>query len=195
MYDSWWPHRGNWGLASLGEVKKRRVTYYVATVATVAERATFVRSEPLTEAEISLHRPDLPFAAVQCPRLSWAAEAPESAEAFARSRPSAGCPAAEVLGASEVYLFPFGPKGGERAGVRVKADNGTSFSWEELVWKALVVQAPGVRDGASAQGVGIYRSGLNRGIPAYYLWGSRSRLHDQIASSVGPRTIAEGAHR
>lgn len=183
MYDSWWPHLCNWGLASLGEVKKRRVNYYVATAATVLEKATFVRSEPLTEAEISLHRPGLPFAAVQCQVLSWPAEAPGSARAFARSWRSAGGPETEELGASEVYLFPFGPKGGERAGVRVKADNGTSFSWDELAWKASVVQAPFVRAGASAQGVGIYRSGLNRGVPAYYLWGSQSRLHGQIASS------------
>jgi len=184
MYDTWWPHLGNWGLANLGAVKKRRVNYYVVTASTVVERATFVRSEPLTEAEISLHRPDLPFAAMQCQALSWPAEAWGTAEASARDWRSAGCPEAEALGASEVYLLPFGPRGGERAGVRVKADNGTSFSWDELLWKASVVQAPFVRAGASAQGVGIYRSGLNRGIPAYYLWGSQSQLHDQIASSV-----------
>jgi hypothetical protein len=184
MYDTWWPHLGNWGLANLGEVKKRRVNYYVATASTVAEKATFIRSEPLTEAEISLHRPDLPFAVAQCQPVSWPVEAPGSAEASARGWRSAGCPEAKALGVAEVYLFPFGPRGGERAGVRVKADNGTSFSWDELAWKACVVQAPFVRAGASAQGIGIYRSGLNRGIPAYYLWGSQSRLHDQIASSA-----------
>jgi hypothetical protein len=182
MYDTWWPHVGNWGLANLDEVKKRRVNYSVVTTSTVAEKATFVRSEPLTEAEISLHRPDLPFAVAQCQVLSWPGEAPESAEASARGWRSAGCPEAEALRASQLYLLPFGPRGGERAGVRVKADNGTSFSWDELVRKSSVVQAPFVRAGASAQGVGIYRSGLNRGIPAYYLWGSQSLLHDQIAS-------------
>lgn len=49
MYDAWWPHLGNWGLANLGEVKRRRVNYYVATASTLADKATFVRSEPLTE--------------------------------------------------------------------------------------------------------------------------------------------------
>ena len=183
MYDAWWPHLDNWGLANLGEAKKRRINYYVVTTSTLVEKAAFVGSEPLTEAEISLHRPDLPFAAVQCKTLSWPAEAPGSAEAFARSWRSAGCPAGTLV-ASEVYLFPFGPKGGERAGVRVKADNGTSFSSDELVWKASVAQAPFIRTGAPVQGVGIYRSGLNRGIPAYYLWGSQSRMHDHIAAWV-----------
>jgi hypothetical protein len=187
MYDSWWPHLGTWGLANLGEVKRRRVNYYVATASTVAQKATFVRSEPLTAAEISLYRPDLPFAVAQCPVLSWLAEAPGSSEAAARGWRSAGCPEAKALGASAVYLFPFGPRGGQRAGVRVKADNGTSFSGDELVWKASLVQAPFVRAAASVQGVGIHRSGLNRGIPAYYLWGSQSRLHDHIASFMHRR--------
>ena len=88
--------------------------------------------------------------------------------------------------ASEAYLQPFGPKGGGRTSVRVKADNGTSFRWDELVWKASVLQAPFIRAGASAQGVGIYRSGLNRGIPAYYLWGAQSQTHNEIAYHAHP---------
>ncbi len=52
--------------------------------------------------------------------------------------------------------MPFGPRGGERAGVRVKADNGTSFDWDELVWKACAVQAPFIHAGASTPGIGIY---------------------------------------
>jgi hypothetical protein len=175
MYDSWWPHSGAWGLANLDWVKKRRINYYVVPSPTLAEKAMFVRSEPLTEAEVALHRPDLQFAAVQCQTLTWPAEVPGSAEAFARSWRSAGCPEANTLMTPEVYLFPFGPKGGERAGTRVKADNGTSFSADELAWKACVIQAPFVKAGGSVQGVGIYRCGLNRGIPAYYLWGSQRR--------------------
>ncbi|WP_346537416.1 hypothetical protein [Micromonospora sp. DPT] len=182
MYDTWWPHLGNWGLAKLGEIKKRRVSYYVATASTLAEKAIYVRSEPLTDAELALHRPDLPFSVGQCHVLSWPAEAPESTEASAKGWRATGCPEPEALGVSEVYLLPFGPKGGERAGVRVKAENGTAFRWDELVWKASVIQAPFIRAGASVQGIGIYRSGLNRGVPAYYLWGLQSRLHDQIAS-------------
>lgn len=158
MYDSWWPHRGEWGVANLDWVKKRRINYHVVTASTLAEKATFVRSEPLTEAEIALHRPHLPFATGQCQTLSWPAEAAKSAEAFARSWRSAGCREAETLTAPEVYLFPFGPKGGERAGTRVKADNGTSFGPDELAWKASVIQAPFVRADASVQGIGIYRA-------------------------------------
>jgi hypothetical protein len=184
MYDSWWPDLGDWGLADLAQAKRGRVSYSVATAATVAEKSTFVRSAPLTDAESSLYRPDLPFASVQSTDLSWPAQAPESAESFASRWPADSGRGTDVLASPEVYLFAFGPKGGERGGVLVKADNGASFRGDELVWKATVVQAPFVRAGASAHGIGIYRSGLNRGIPAYYLWGARSRLHDQIASAA-----------
>ena len=182
MYDPWWPHLGNWGLANLGEVKKRRVNYFVVTASTLAQKAMLIRSEPLTEAETSLPRPALPFAAMQCQELSWPAEVSGSAEASARRWRSAGCPEAEALIASQVYLQPFGPKGGERTGVRVKAGNGTSFGWDELFWKASILQAPFIRASASAHGVGIYRSGLNRGIPSYYLCGAQSLMQDEIAS-------------
>jgi hypothetical protein len=84
------------------------------------------------------------------------------------------------LNASEIYLYPFGPKGGHKAGVRVQADNGTAFTIEELIWKAAAVQAPWIGEVVPVQGVGIYRSGLQRGIPAYYLWGHESRLHSHL---------------
>ncbi|BCB81928.1 hypothetical protein GCM10022251_51890 [Phytohabitans flavus] len=175
MYDTWWPHIDGWGLADLGEVRKRRITYYVVPASTLAEKATYLRAEPLTEAEQALHRPDLPFAAARSDALSWPEEAPASIEASAKG------PGPEALEVPEVYLHPFGPRGGERAGVRVKAENGTAFTRDELVWRASVIQAPLIRAGASVQGIGIYRSGLNRGVPAFYLWGSQSRLDDQIA--------------
>ncbi|MEU8301393.1 hypothetical protein AB0C04_29410 [Micromonospora sp. NPDC048909] len=81
----------------------------------------------MTDAEMAFQRPDLPFAVAQSEVLSWPAEAPGSIEASARRWRSAGCPRAETLAASELYLYPFGPRGGERAGVRVKADNRDSF--------------------------------------------------------------------
>lgn len=69
--------------------------------------------------------------------------------------------------------MPFGPRGGERAGVRVKADNGTSFDWDELVWKACAVQAPFIRAGASTPGIGIYPVRPEPGYPFLLLVGVR----------------------
>ena len=136
MYDAWWPHLDNWGLADVQEIRKQRISYYVTTAATLAEKATHVRLDPLTSDELAIHRPDLPFAFGQCAAISWPSEVPGTTARLAENWRTAGCPNAAMLQASEVYLAPFGPKGGVKAGVRVKAANGTAFTVEELIWKA-----------------------------------------------------------
>jgi hypothetical protein len=73
--------------------------------------------------------------------------------------------------ATEVYLSPFGPKGATKGGVRVLADNGVAFTAEELMRKAAKIQATATGKATSLLGVGIYRLGLNRLVPSFWLWG------------------------
>ncbi|WP_406081291.1 hypothetical protein [Micromonospora sp. NBC_00858] len=176
MYDAWWSHLGNWGLADPQKVKQGRVSYYVVHSSVLAEKATFVRSEPLTADERAVHRPDLPFAVAQSARLSWPAEVSQTPAWAAEFCATTGRLEGAGLQTPEVYLCPFGPKGGSKAGVRVRADNGTSFTAEELIRKAATIQAPNVGDAVPVHGVGIYRLGLQRGVPAFYLWGVESRM-------------------
>jgi hypothetical protein len=171
MYDAWLPHRDGWGLADLGAVKRQRVSYYVATASTVLEKATYLRSDPLSADERAVHRPDLPFAAVQDAAISWSSD---NAGRLTEAR--------SELNAARLYLLPFGPGGGTKAGVQVAADNGSSFTAEELFRKAQAAQARHINEAMPVAGVGIYRSGLQRGVPAFYLWGSVSRLHEQVAA-------------
>jgi hypothetical protein len=171
MYDAWWPHLDGWGLQDLKAIMRQRITYYVATVSTVLEKATYLWSEPLSADERAVHRPDLPFTALQNQATTWS-DPPDRL----------GEQAAAELKASGLYLFPFGPGGGTKAGIRVTADDGSSFSADELIRKAQTVQARHLTDAAPVAGVGIYRSGLQRGLPAYYLWGAESRMHEHIAA-------------
>jgi hypothetical protein len=179
MYDAWWPHLGNWGLADVQLLRKKRIGYYVALTATLAEHASYVRLDPLTDHEAAIHRPDLPFAIGQCVAISWPSEVPGTAAEFAEDWRAAGCPDGGMVRAPDVYLYPFGPDGEvwAAAGARVQAANGTVFPVEELLFKAAAVQAPFISGTAPTQGIGIYRDGLYRGIPAYYLGGFESRLH------------------
>ncbi len=179
MYDTWWPHLRRWGLADMQLTRKDRLGYYVALTSTLAEHASYVRLEPLTDDEAAIHRPDLPFALGQCAAISWPSKVPGRAAEFAQDWRAAACPDAATVAAPEVYLYPFGPDGGiwAVAGARVQAANGTAFTIEELLFKAAAIQAPLLGDTAPTQGVGIYRDGLHRGLPAYYLWGFQSRLH------------------
>ena len=179
MYDAWWPHLGAWGLADVRRIRRQRIAYYAALTSTLAERASYVRLDPLADEEVAIHRPDLPLAAGQCAAISWPSTAPGTAAEFAEDWRAAGCPDGAMLRAPEVYLYPFGPDGEvwNAAGSRVRAANGGTFTAEELLFEAAAIQAPFISGTAPIRGMGIYRHGLFRGIPSYYLGGSESRLH------------------
>lgn len=163
MYDAWWPDLDGWGLADLDAIRRKRISYYVATVPTLLEKATRLRSDPLSADERAVHRPDLPFIAAQDPAITWAGDAETRSP----------------LKAPAIYLLPFGPGRGTKPGVRVVADNGSSFTAEELFVKAKAAQTRYLGDPLPVTGVGIYRSGLQRGLPAFYLWGAVSRVHER----------------
>ncbi|GAA2350257.1 hypothetical protein GCM10010170_039680 [Dactylosporangium salmoneum] len=165
MYDCWWPHLDGWALADLEATKRQRISYYVTTVPTVVDKGIYLRSDPLSDDERALHRPDLPFTAVQDPDQHWSASAVTPVQGGSR------------LLVTALYLFPFGPAGGTKPGLRVAADNGSFITTNELLRKAHAVQTKHLSTATTVDGVGIYRSGLQRGLPAFYLWGAESRLH------------------
>ena len=174
MSDAWWSHRGN-GLADLVEVQRGARNYYVTLVSTVLEKAEYLWTQPLSLAGLALHRPDLPFAIGQNASASWSPdETTAAAQAWNASDGEV------VIAVAQVYLSPFGSQGGHKRAVRVRAENGSSFTTGELIRKAAVVQAPHIKNERPTAGVGVYRSGLIRGIPSYYVWGAESRLHQYV---------------
>ncbi|GAA0535725.1 hypothetical protein GCM10010172_16250 [Paractinoplanes ferrugineus] len=167
MYDSWWPHLSNWGLADLSESRRGIVNYYVTTSSVVAMKASYLREAPISPEEASLHRPDLPFAVMREQRLTWPVQASEIS-AFSGSFPADQ----HVLSAPEVYLSPFGPKGGLKKGIRISAEDKTGFTAQELMRKAADLQVAHSGRVGAVVGVGIYRLGLCWGRPAFYLRGA-----------------------
>jgi hypothetical protein len=172
MYDAWWPHLASWGMADLAYVRRGTWNYYATLVSTVLDKAVYVRKEPMSPTEVMLHRPDLPFAIGQNGAGSWSSD-PTTATPEAPN----GHGTDVVIAVAQVYLTPFGPNGGTKSPVAVDADNGSAFTVDELMRKAAAIQTPHIKDERPTSGVGLYRAGLKRGIPSYYLWGAVSRLH------------------
>ena len=67
MYDVWWPHKEAWGMARL----LGGVTCYRLRRDYVEANARYIRTDPLSEAELRVHRPELPFAVAQRKEISW----------------------------------------------------------------------------------------------------------------------------
>jgi len=176
MYDCWLPHRSAWSMADLSEIRRQTITYYIITASGLSAKADHLRDEPLTADEEALHRPDLPFGAVRRHGLSWPS-GKGGMTTFAADFPVDTV----AVDAPEIYLSPFGPKGGSQRHVRIGADDRIRFTAGELIREAAHVQAPHLGPDTIVEGVGIYRSGLHRGRPSFYLWGAMSRFESHLA--------------
>ncbi|HTX97476.1 MAG TPA: hypothetical protein VME67_23160 [Mycobacterium sp.] len=67
-------HQPAWGLADLEAIKRKRIVYYVTKMSTLVAKATYLRSDPLSDNELAVHRPDLPFAPVRDSAISWSSD-------------------------------------------------------------------------------------------------------------------------
>jgi hypothetical protein len=174
MYDCWWPHIPGWGIDSLN----RTISYYRLPTSLLLSKGKYLRTEAYTEAELSIHRPDLPLAFARFAGLEWPAECPATPEEFPNS--SLACPDDQsiqtCLDAAKIYLEPFGPKGSCKPGVMIEAENRARFTVNEILWHAARLQSPFLREVKMTSGIGIYRSGIRRKLPSYYIWGSKSRM-------------------
>ena len=176
MYGAWYPHENAWS----SDVHKA-MAYYRLPTPLLLERSTYLRTEPYTDAEFKRHRPDLPLSVAKHPDLAWTPEPPPDVASIEEAldgkvhEGSAKSPSPALV-TPAIMLEPFGPKGSQRRGVLVEASDGKAFTEAELLWHAWCIQAPFVRSPAQTKGIGIYRSGLQRGLPSYYVWGSTSRL-------------------
>lgn len=174
MYDCWWPHIPGWGIDSLN----RTLSYYRIGTSLLLSKGKYLRTEEYTEAELAIHRPDLPFSFARSADLEWPTFCPATPEefpndSFSRANDQRSQP---YLNASKIYLQPFGPKGSSKSGVLIEAESSAGFTVTEALWHAARLQSPFLREIRGTTGVGIYRSGIQRKLPSYYIWGSKSRM-------------------
>jgi hypothetical protein len=168
MYDTWWPHKDAWAMSKL----LGAFSYYRLSRTYFEAHSRYVRTDPLSEQELKIHRPDLPFAFAQRSNNSWY----EPRSDFDMVAPNLLPNAQPVLRSPAVFLSPFGPRDSTKPAVLVHADNGSYFTEAELLRQAKAIQAPIVGEVHLTDGVGIHRLGIKKRIPSYYIWGYNSRL-------------------
>ncbi len=170
MYDTWWAHRESWGMSKLNG----KYSYYRLHRDYFQKHASLLRSEPLTEQEVEVHRPDLPFAFATHQSLSWYDKWPNDLHIESE----------QTLRAPAIYLAPFGPRDSSKPAVLVHAKDGLSFSETELLLAAKSIQDPYIREVPLTGGVGVHRSGIQKCLPSYYLWGAKSRLDAPVQNAA-----------
>jgi hypothetical protein len=176
MYDTWWPHRGAWAMAKL----LGAFVYYRMPRTVFEAHSRFVRNEPLSEQELNVHRPDLPFAFAQRSDLSWY-------EPWGEPNLLAGSSSSDkqpILDAPAIFLAPFGLRNSAKPPSLVHAENGRFFTEVEVLQAARILQQPFVGEVRLTKGVGIHRSGIKKRLPSFYLWGAMSRLDAQAENAA-----------
>lgn len=163
MYDMRWSLEVPWMMAKLTGA----FAYYRIDRDYFEAKARCVRMDPLSDRELEVHRPGLPFAVVQRTDLSW----------YESWGDIGGLAASDeaVLPVGAIFLSPFGPRDTSRPALQLLADNGKFFTASELLRKAKLIQDPHIGNVRLTEGVGIYREGIKKRIPSYYVWGARSR--------------------
>lgn len=170
MYDTWWPGQSKWGLSSLSGT----VSYYRTSAKYFLEHANYLRTEEFSPKELEVHRPDLPFSFGQSLDLQWSdSRLNEELEILNNIEAIQSLEMPHLLMAPKIYLSPFGPKGGVQTGVLIESENGVNFTATELLRHAFLIQRPLLRHPILTQGIVIYRSGIKRQLPSYYIWGAR----------------------
>jgi hypothetical protein len=153
FYDAHLPEVG-WNLA-----RARTAIYYRTTTSLLQSSAERIRSDPLSKQEREKHRPDLPMRLFRSRKADWHKPLREWPNIDADLK----------IGCERLALIPYGPKGAPLKPVVVKAADGRAFSGAELLAAAHEVQTA---ECTAIEGAGLYRSGISRGIPSYYLWGA-----------------------
>jgi len=169
FYEVWWEHCNDWSNRSNLNSKSY---YYRTSFNHFVTTSVFLRTEPLTESEKKVHRPDLPFCIFRNTQLSWTDKVFSSIISYENYLSSKSINTKEIPGLNipEIFLVPYGLKGEYKKSVLIKAMNGTNFSGIELLWHAQNAQAPYI-NGESETGIGIYRLGFETGIPSFYIGG------------------------
>jgi hypothetical protein len=142
--------------------KARTAIYYRTSTQFLEGSASVASSQPFSPKENKKYRPDLLMRLFQHQDADWSDEL-------------SNLTALEgdfAVPAQEVFIIPFGAKGGATKPVKIQASDGRDLTLREIVkgaHSAQQLKCPEVK------GVGLYRSGFVGGVPSYYLWGATDR--------------------
>lgn len=169
-YDTWWEHKDDWGYRS--QLQSKFIFYTAATNHFLSD-SEFLRTEPLSEKECKVYRPDLPFHIFSDLCLRFTDKPFADIKGYQKyiENQAVNTSSLQSLNINELIIIPVGEKGAHKKSVYIKALNKLNFSGIELLWHTHNIQAPYVKSEPET-GLGLHRLGIEKGIPSFYIVGS-----------------------
>jgi len=155
FYDCLWENN-KW---SFSDNLKSKCSFYRMPTDLFKTNFKLIELKPLTETEQNCLRPDLPMRFGRTKEVNWN-EFNSSGIKKLKSLYSD-----QKINIESIILVPYGPKGGAKRGVKI--ENKNAFTVLEIIEKAKKIQEE-VNENPS-NGIGIYRCGIQKGIPSYYI--------------------------
>ena len=130
-----------------------------------------LQSTPLSEEIIEKLYLNLPMRIGRLRKLSWDSEYFNTLEVYLDyiKKHTKEMWSEKVIALNSLYVIPYTMSEFPKKPVKVESDNSQYFTVKELLWKAAKVRNAFVKGGS--EGVGLYRSGIYKGLPSYYIWG------------------------
>lgn len=165
FYDGYGGHDDSWTFASN---LKKKGSFYRTAMDVFLDQSKRIDFKELTKTEFDIFRPDLTIRTCRIKDLSWADELLASerklAEYMSKNYSTHDFP---IIQTEKIWLYPCGPKGGFKKGEIIKAKDNGGFSTIELLVNASRIQRE--VNNNQTNGIGIYRIGIQRQIPSYYI--------------------------
>ena len=166
--------------------KYKTVSYYRTSKDYFDKNSSFIEPAEFTEKELEIHRPDLPLRLNCFAGFFWSTKSLEKETDFDNFLKSVGIrkDILEGLDSSKVVVIPNSQQQSNKKPVLLESLN-NSFSGQELMKECFRIQSEYVKSDKpyfsrfkkakqGLSGIGMYRLGIKRNVPSYYLGGEIS---------------------
>jgi len=174
FYDCYWPSIDKWTFGNLNS----KGYYYRMSPERFLNSGKLLREQPLTQKELETFRPYLPFRICRNKNIAWTDQQYSDVETYKNAIKDSGIDTSDkiVLPVSQIVLHPFGPKSGAVKPTTINSSNQEGFTTSELLWNAQNIQSIHLRE-KQKNGVGIFRLGHEKKMPAYYIGGYNDKAN------------------
>jgi hypothetical protein len=155
LYDGYWEHDNSWTFASN---LKKKCSFYRTSRNIFDEKAKLIDFKELTNEEYDIFRPDLAIRTCRIKNASWS-DSDFNLEGIDSNF--------ELIKSGQIWLFPSGTNGSLKKGEIVKSSNNKEIGVSELLKSAKRIQES--VNPRKSNGIGIYRTGIYKQIPSYYI--------------------------